>query len=329
MTLKGWATVAAVKEKELAMGMFQRLSMSDSTIRDIDWGMTPDLSFGTFESWGGRERVRSNSERICYFFIDNWGKEPRLCLMERGVKYAKVLAEIEAPADMVRNCVREQGTSSCFEKSYAINGVIKEWLLRHVVEAPGDTYVRPVTRVVEVEDMGALPLKSELSFSTERCDLPAEAAVINDDTIAPLIRKWNFYDSVINKKGHFENALVDNGDQLTVIDERTGVMWQRGGLDISSIRTTQRKIKELNGKGFAGFHDWRLPTMEEALSVMEPEVNAKGVHLNTCFSKEQPFIFVAAQRRPGGYWFVDYKQGRAFWSSGSIPGGFARLCRRR
>jgi hypothetical protein len=67
--------------------------------------------------------------------------------------------------------------------------------------------------------------------------------------------------------------------------------------------------------------------MEEAMSLMEPEKNNKDIFLKPCFSKEQPFIFVAAQRKPGGYWFVDYKQGRAFWSSGTIPGGFGRLVR--
>jgi hypothetical protein len=67
--------------------------------------------------------------------------------------------------------------------------------------------------------------------------------------------------------------------------------------------------------------------MEEAMSLMEPLKNTKGVFLHPCFSKEQPFIFVAAQRKPGGCWFVDFKQGRAFWSSGTIPGGFGRLVR--
>lgn len=309
------------------MGMFQRLATSGSTIKTIDWGMTPDLSFGTFESWGGRERIRNNSERICYFFIDNWGKEPKLCLMERGVKYAKVLAEIGAPVEMVKECVRQQGSSSIFEKSYAINGVIKEWLIRNVVEAEGDAYVKPVYMVKEVEDMGALPLRGGQPFTGERCVLPAVSAIINDDQIAPLIKEWNFFDSALNPEGRFDNALVDNGDGATVTDERTGIMWQRAGLDIASTRTMQRNIAKLNAKGFAGFHDWRLPTMEEALSLMEPEMNAKGLYLNPCFSREQPFIFVAAQRRPGGYWFVDYKQGRAFWSSGTIPGAFGRLCR--
>jgi len=313
--------------EEGTMGMFQRLSMSDSTIKGIDWEMTPDMSFGTFESWGGRERIRNNRERICYFFIDNWGKEPKLCLMERGVKHAKVLAEISAPPEMVKECVRQQGTSSSFEKSYAINGIIRQWLLDNVVEAEGDGYVKPVLMVKAEEDMGVLPRRGARPFTGERVTLPTGQAVINDDELAPLIKKWNFFDSVLHSQGKFVNALVDNGDGLTLTDERTGIMWQRTGLDIASIRTMQRHIEKLNETGFAGYHDWRLPTMEEALSLMEPEMNAKGLYLNPCFSKEQPFIFVAARRKPGGYWFVDYKQGRAFWSSGSIPGGFGRLCR--
>jgi hypothetical protein len=86
--------------------------------------------------------------------------------------------------------------------------------------------------------------------------------------------------------------------------------------------------KKMNQVNFAGFNDWYLPSMAEALSLMKREENSKGVHLHPCFSKEQPFIFVAQQRDPGGYWFCDYKQGTLFWASGTIPGGFSRLCRR-
>jgi hypothetical protein len=87
------------------------------------------------------------------------------------------------------------------------------------------------------------------------------------------------------------------------------------------------RIEELNSAGFAGFHDWRMPSPEEAMSLMEPTANAKGIHLHPCFSKEQPFVFTNARRAPTGYWFVDYAQGRIYWSSGTVPGGFCRLCR--
>jgi hypothetical protein len=313
---------------EITMGMFHKVKVGDQVISPIDWEMTPDISFGTFESWGGRERVRNNDECVYYFFVDNWGDEPKLCLMERAVKHAKIMAEIKAPLEIISQCVKSQGSSSIFEKSYAINEQIKQWLIDNVLDGGDSRLVVPRLEVVFKEDMGTpLPGVSENPFTGENVLLPSEPGYINDDQIADVIRKWNFFDSEYNPSGRFENSLVSSTNPEVIIDQRTSLMWQRDGLDINSIRTIQKNIEELNKQNFAGFSDWRLPTMEEAMSLMEPEQNIKGVFLKLCFSKEQPFIFVAAQRKPGGYWFVDYKQGRAFWSSGTIPGGFGRLVR--
>ena len=104
--------------------MYHKLKVGDRVISPIDWEMTPELSFGTYESWGGRERVRDNGEQVYYFFVDNWGDEPKVCLMERAVKHAKVLAEIDVPGAIVKKCVRDQGSSSRFEKSYAVDDVV-------------------------------------------------------------------------------------------------------------------------------------------------------------------------------------------------------------
>ncbi len=310
------------------MGMFHKVQVGQQSITPIDWEMNPDLSFGTFESWGGRERVRNNKERVYYFFIDNWGKEPKLCLMERAVKHAKIMAVINAPLDLVRGCVESQGASSRFEQSYAINEQIRNWLIEHVLDDGDSSLVIPVEEDSVSEDMGPALLAQSALNSMERVTLlPAVPTIINDDQIQAIIRKWGFFDAELNPGGRFENVLVDSGHPLTVLDRRTALLWQRGGLDICSMRTMQRNIGMINRDGLADYNDWRLPTLEEALSLMEPVLNGKGVHLHPCFSKEQPFIFVAAQRKPGGYWFVDYKQGRAFWSSGTIPGGFGRLVR--
>ncbi|MCP4341121.1 MAG: DUF1566 domain-containing protein [Desulfobulbaceae bacterium] len=310
------------------MGMFNKVKVGDQVISPIDWEMSPDISFGTFESWGGRERVRNNDECVYYFFVDNWGDEPKLCLMERAVKHAKVMAEIKAPSEIVKQCVKSQGGSSIFEKSYAIDEPIKQWLIDNVLDGGDSPLVLPRVEVVLIEDMGTpLPSAAEKPFTGEVTVLPTVPDYINDDEIADVLKKWNFFDSEHNLSGTFENSLISSGNLEVIIDQRTSLMWQRDGLDIHSIRTIQRNIEKLNKDNFAGFSDWRLPTMEEAMSLMEPEKNFKDVFLNPCFSKEQPFIFVAAQRKPGGYWFVDYKQGRAFWSSGTIPGGFGRLVR--
>ena len=310
------------------MGMFHKVKVGNRVISPIDWEMNPDLSFGTFESWGGRERVRNNDEFVYYFFVDNWGDEPKLCLMERAVKHARIMAEIKAPPEIVKKCVTEQGQSSSFEKSYAINEQLKEWLIDHVLDEAGDPelVVPRVERIVK-EDMGPQLPAIDRPFAGERTVLPAESSIINDDEIADVVKKWDFFEAELNPAGRFVNSLAAGNDPGVIVDRRTSLMWQRDGIDIGSLRHIQRNIEELNRGKFAGFADWRLPTMEEAMSLMEPAKNAKGLYLHPAFSKEQPFIFVAAQRRPGGYWFVDYKQGRAFWSSGTIPGGFGRLVR--
>jgi hypothetical protein len=308
--------------------MYNKVRVGKREISPIDWEMTPDLSFGTYESWGGRERVRDNSEQVYYFFVDNWGEEPKVCLMERAVKHAKVLAEVDVPTDLVKKCVEKQGTSSRFERSYAVDDDVKKWLIANVLDSNNGNYVREVVEKTVVENMGApLPRKGEAVWKFEPVTVPTQSGILLEDDIEPLLKKWNFYDSQKHTSGSFSNGFVDSGDTLTVIDERTGLQWQTGGLDICSSRMMKKKIEKITEKGFAGFHDWRLPSLEEALTLMESSVNFKGVHLHPCFSIAQPFIFVEAQRKPGGYWFVDYKQGCVFWSSGTIPGGFGRLCR--
>ncbi len=312
---------------EVYMGEFHKVQVGDQVISPIDWEMDPSLSFGTYESWGGRERVRNNSECVYYFFVDNWGEEPKLCLMERAVKHAKILAEIKAPPQLIADCVAGQGTSSIFEKSYAIDDQVKQWLIDNILDGAGSGLIVPLFEEIVTEEMGRLPSGSDVEFSGEVVALPSESSIITDDEIGDLLKKWNFFDRELNPDGSFENSLVAGKQPDVLVDQRTSLMWQRHGVDIGSTRHMQRKIKELNEENFAGFSDWRLPTMEEAMSLMEPVKNNKDIYLNPCFSKEQPFIFVDAQRKPGGYWFVDFKQGRAFWSSGTIPGGFGRLVR--
>ena len=312
------------------MGLFQKLNIGGKVTPEIDWEMTPDMSFGTFESWGGREFVRSNvgrDERVYYLFVDNWEDEARLCLMERGVKHAEIVAEIKAPADMIKSCVKSQGTSSLYEKSYAIDADIKAWLMDNVLNSKDSSKVVPIVKENVIEDMGELPLLADSRYTGDVLTLPTEESFLQNSALAEFVKKWNFFEAEHNPKGGYGNHFADTGDGLTIVDQKTNLMWQRAGLDITSVRTMVRNIEKLNKEGFAGYSDWRMPSIEEAMSIMDPLKNEKGTYLQPCFSKEQPFIFVAAKRKPGGYWFVDYKQGRAFWSSGTIPGGFARLCR--
>ena len=308
------------------MGLFRTLASTG--IQDIDWEMTPEYTFGTFESWGGKERVRSKNERIYYFFIDAWDDEPKLFLMERGIKHARVVAEIEVPLEMLQQCVREQGKVALFERTHGINDALKEWLITNVIDTDDDSRIRPL-EVEAGEGFVAtgLPRRDADVAIAQPVVLPYEPEEMSEEDVAALISRYDFSEQERNPQGRFRSVLVDNGDGLTVTDRATGLMWQRAGVDIMSSRGMHREVERINGQGFAGHTDWRLPSMAEALSLLEPEKAVTGQYVHPCFSAEQPFVFVEATRKPGGYWFVDYKQGRVFWSSGTIPGGFGRLCR--
>ncbi len=293
----------------------------------IDWSLTPADTFGMFESWGGKERIRSRQERFYYFYVDNWGKRPEVRLMERGIKYARVLARIKAPQELVDQCVRNQGRSS-YDQSYAIDAPLRQWLNDKVVE-PGDLSL--VVVLVEhpsglIRETG-LPGRAEVNRELDLVRLRSRPATVLEADIDSLVRQGNFFDRHHNPGGDFPKFLVDNQDGETVTEMAVGLMWQRGGSDITSIRSSRNIVGQLNQSRFNGFNDWRLPTIDEALSLMCRHRNGQGLFLHPCFSVEQPFIFTADQRRPGGYWFVDYSNGTVFWASGFNPGGFVRVCR--
>ncbi|HID69724.1 MAG TPA: DUF1566 domain-containing protein [Desulfobacterales bacterium] len=312
------------------MNMFTKLKLSQKTAADIEWDMTPDLAFCTFSAKGLREDLPNTDERVCYFFVDNYGDEPRLYLMERGTRFVNILAEIKAPLTMMNDCIIDHGCALSSKDNFPINSALKTWLLSEVVEQESSPFLIPtIKEEAEQENMGkTLPPSGKTGFNGDIIHLPEEPSTYDDEQIKEITTRWNFYDTSLNPQGEFSNGLADTGDTLTVSDERTGLQWQWAGLDLCSVRRMTGNIEQLNKDGFAGFHDWRMPTVEEAMSLMEPSPNAKGLYLHSCFSKEQPFIFVAARRKPTGYWFVDYKQGKTYWSSGTVPGGFCRLCRK-
>jgi hypothetical protein len=309
------------------MSFFTKLGI-DRTQASIDWDLQPADTFGMFESWGGKERVKNKNERFYYFYIDNWQLPARLLLMERGIKYARILARIEAPQELIDTCIAGQGKSTTLDASYAIDDAIKLWLQKNVVDSDDDSLVIPIkAEEEEVLRETGLPRPSDPVPELHLRNLRSTPLAFKEGELAGLIKRSGLFERRYNPEANAEGYLVDNGDGLTVTDRTTKLMWQRGGSDINSIRTIQSWIGELNMSNFAGHNDWRLPTFEEALSLAVKAKNSKELYLHRCFSAGQPFIFTSDKRNPGGHWFIDYAQARVFWASGFNPGGFGRVCR--
>ncbi len=81
-------------------------------------------------------------------------------------------------------------------------------------------------------------------------------------------------------------------DDKVVIDHATGLMWrQSGSFKNMSWKRAKKWVTELNEKGYAGFSDWRLPTLEEAVSLLEPIEKNGNQFIDPVFDRTQSSIW--------------------------------------
>ena len=81
-------------------------------------------------------------------------------------------------------------------------------------------------------------------------------------------------------------------DSKVVIDHATGLMWhQSGSFKNMSWKRAKKWVTKLNEKGYAGFTDWRLPTLEEAISLLEPSEKNGNQFIDPAFDKTQSSVW--------------------------------------
>ncbi|HDY86698.1 MAG TPA: DUF1566 domain-containing protein [bacterium] len=103
-----------------------------------------------------------------------------------------------------------------------------------------------------------------------------------------------------------------NGDRV-VIDYATGLMWHQSGSDKYMNWSDAKKwVQKLNKIGYAGYKNWRLPTVEEAASLLESSVR-KGLYIDAVFSNRQEWIWTGDKYGSEGVWVVHFLGGYMYW----------------
>ena len=144
---------------------------------------------------------------------------------------------------------------------------------------------------------------------------------LREDDVIKMIKYWGFYEKDKNPNGKgfyhlYQNANY-NGDKV-VIDHESRLMWQQGGSERPhSYKSAIDYIKGLNNDKFAGFENWRLLTLEEALSLMEVGTNERGPFINEIFEKfGNPVWTIDNRGKAGGssdrFWVVSFVNGRCY-----------------
>lgn len=98
--------------------------------------------------------------------------------------------------------------------------------------------------------------------------------------------------------------------EVAVYDHISGLIWQQAGsLREMNYRDAKNYISAMNKERFAGYHDWRLPTLEEAISLVEPAKKDGGLHINPVFDPCQKRVWTSDFRKDGMVWVVWFDSG--------------------
>ncbi len=74
-------------------------------------------------------------------------------------------------------------------------------------------------------------------------------------------------------------------------------------------------IRKINAETYGGYSDWRLPTLEEAMSLMEPEQkNGLFIAGQFDFDKEQHLIWTSDKFTTSWAWCVSFTNGLCYYS---------------
>lgn len=158
---------------------------------------------------------------------------------------------------------------------------------------------------------------------------PAPISDLSVDAVQQMLREKNSYDQFKNSSGkgiHHEYESVERHGAALVIDYATGLTWQKGGSDWITFENAEAHIRQLNAEKFAGYNDWRLPTLEEAMSLMGPKKHGE-LYLDPIFARKQVGIWTADKESAGRAWFVHFSLGLRYRDSIGNNGGFARAVR--
>jgi hypothetical protein len=131
------------------------------------------------------------------------------------------------------------------------------------------------------------------------------------DQLKKMMVKNNFYDEYENAVGTgFNNDFIRSADDKLITDRASGLVWQSSGTEQQmTLDEANNYIKELNERKFGGFNDWRLPTLEEALSLMERDKTNGELHIHPYFDDTQVEIWTADLAGPVFAWAVSFDLG--------------------
>jgi len=167
----------------------------------------------------------------------------------------------------------------------------------------------------KIEELIVLEKKREAEkkkLAVSRVKLRSNYKILLASEIKSRIIKLGFFEKYYNKTGNFRNNYETRtiNNHKIIIDYATGLIWhQAGSAEDVDYQMALLWMKELNRQKYAGYADWRLPTLEEAVSLLESRESKYYLYIDPLFSRVQKHIWTGDKVDDNKGWAIDFYSG--------------------
>jgi hypothetical protein len=167
-------------------------------------------------------------------------------------------------------------------------------------------------KIAELKELERKREERKKKLAASQLKLRSTPQTLTRDEVKAMLKKYGFFEKYYNSTGDFRSnyEVQTINKHQAIIDYSTGLMWhQAGSLEYMKYNRVRQWIQELNRQKYAGYSDWRLPTLEEAASLMKRTENRYALHIDLLFSREQRYIWTADKYDKNRVWVVDFYGG--------------------
>jgi hypothetical protein len=183
---------------------------------------------------------------------------------------------------------------------------------------PVDPSVSTTYTLLALSDDGRTARRTLQVGSRQQIALRATARTLTGDDVQTLYKSRGLHDSRWNPAGNFDNKFrsMELNGAAVVVDHASGLMWHRSGSlsEMSDWDDARGYLDRLNEQRYAGFSDWRLPTLEELATIIEPVMRNDTLHIDPVFDSRQKWLWSsdnAGERYGNHAWGIDLEAAHA------------------
>jgi len=141
-----------------------------------------------------------------------------------------------------------------------------------------------------------------------------------ENDVKEMLKECNFFHYELNREGkgiNHQYEIIAFKTTKVIFDKTTGLTWQQSSSDQMKLEKTFDHLQTLNQQMPSGYSDWRLPTLEEAMSLMEnrvyTQVNEKfQSYINSIFTLQHSSIWTSDRASFGMIWIAHFNAGVCF-----------------